>query len=264
MNYTLGVCQFKPELLKVEKNLNNMYKQAIQIEADLVVFPELATSGYVFSNKDEVKLAAEHAHNGPTAELFRELARQNNTSYVVGFVESEDGLFYNSSMLVNPCGTVKIYRKTHLFYEEKLWFEPGNTGFDVFLAKNDVKVGMMICYDWMYPEAARTLAMAGAQVIAHCANLVLPWCQQAMVTRSLENRVYTITSNRIGTEVNGLRKQSFTGASQILNTTGQRLVQLSTDKEQIGTTVVDVTKALNKNVNEFNSVFTDRRPEMYF
>jgi len=76
---------------------------------------------------------------------------------------------------------------------------------------------MMICFDWFFPESARTLALKGAQLILHPSNLVMPYCQDAMITRSIENRVFSITSNRIGREGG----YNFTGKSQIVSFDGK-------------------------------------------
>jgi len=216
--YKVGVLQFEPRLLKVDENLKNLENMLIDVEADLIVLPELATSGYVFNSKEEVMSVAEDAKTGKTAQLFSRLAQERDCSFVVGFPENASGTLYNSCSLINPNGEIYTYRKTHLFFEEKIFFAPGDSGLNVFPAKCGVKVGMMICFDWQFPEAARTLALRGAQIIAHPSNLVLPWCQKAMTIRSLENRVFSITSNRIGTEVNGEKELYFTGMSQILNT----------------------------------------------
>jgi len=121
----------------------------------------------------------------------------------------------------------------------------------------------MICFDWQFPEAARTLALAGAQIICHPANLVLPWCQQAMKIRCLENRVFAVTANRIGTELNAGEKVSFTGQSQILNTKGEVLSSLSVSQEGTITAEINPEEANNKTVTERNDAFKDRRPEFY-
>jgi len=92
------------------------------------------------------------------------------------------------------------YRKIHLFYKEKLYFAPGENPPKVFNV-NGVNIGVMICFDWIFPETARTLSLQGAELIAHPANLVLPYCQNAMITRSIENRVFTATANRVGSEL---------------------------------------------------------------
>jgi len=263
MKYIVGVAQFEPQLFQVEKNLQKMGKMLQGLQADLVVFPELATSGYVFASKEEVQKVAEDAQTGATARYFRRLAKQHNCSLVVGFPEKSGDKIFNSSMLVNPDGQIFIYRKIHLFYEEKIFFAPGDSGFQVFPAKAGVKIGLMVCFDWIFPESARTLALQGAQIIAHAANLVLPWCQQAMITRSLENRVFSITSNRTGTEINGQRQQTFTGLSQILSTKGEILTRMNQTESKICTVEIDPQKANDKTVTDFNDAFADRRPEFY-
>ena len=263
MKYKVGVAQFKPLLFEVDKNLNKMEKMLESTNADLIVFPELATCGYVFATKEEVAKVAENGYSGKTAQLFSRLSKTNNCSYVVGFAEKAKDKYYNSSMLVNPNGEIFIYRKTHLFYEEKMFFEPGNTGFKTFKAKNGVKVGLMICFDWIFPESARTLALNGAEIIAHSANLVLPWCQQAMITRSLENRVFSITSNRTGEEINGERRQFFTGMSQILSTKGEIIHRMNETEESIFITEINPALSNDKMITEFNNAFDDRRVELY-
>ena len=261
--YKVGVLQFKPKLLDVDANLGTLEAMLNDVDADLVVLPELATSGYVFNTKEEVESVSEDAVDGKTAILFSRLAMERDCSFVVGFVENDNGELYNSCSLINPDGIIYTYRKAHLFFEEKLFFEPGDSGFGVFPAKGGVKVGMMICFDWQFPEAARTLALRGAQIIAHPANLVLPWCQKAMTIRSLENRVFSITSNRTGTEVNGDKELYFTGMSQILNIKGEVLTSLNRTEETINFVRINPAEAFDKTVTEHNDAFADRREELY-
>jgi len=261
--YKVGVLQYEPKLFKVDENLVYLENMLHDVDADLVVLPELATSGYVFNTKEEVFRVAEDAKTGVTAQLFTRLASELDCSFVVGFPENAQGVLYNSCSLFNPNGEIYTYRKTHLFFEEKLFFTPGDSGLNVYSAKGGVKVGMMICFDWQFPESARTLAIRGAQIIAHPANLVLPWCQKAMTTRSLENRVFSITPNRTGTEVNGEKELYFTGMSQIINTKGEVLTSMNKTEEGIRFVRINPSEALNKQVTEHNHAFTDRRPDMY-
>jgi predicted amidohydrolase len=263
MNYRVAVCQFQPILKNRYANLQKIAFMLSKLEADLVVLPELATSGYVFANQQEVNDVSEDAFTGPTATLLKKLAVEKDTSYVIGFPEKTQEGVYNSAMLVNPDGSIHIYRKTHLFFEEKLYFQPGDTGFKVFEAKNGVKVGLMVCFDWQFPEAARTLALKGAHIICHPSNLVLPWCQQSMLTRSLENRVFSITCNRIGREVNGDKEIYFTGMSQVISTKGEILTRLSEDMEETAVVEIEPDLALDKQVTKYNDAFTDRRTEFY-
>ncbi|HOE55113.1 MAG TPA: nitrilase-related carbon-nitrogen hydrolase [Candidatus Cloacimonas acidaminovorans] len=259
----ISALQFAPRLLDKEYNLKKMKQLLSVLKTDLVVLPELCNSGYVFANKEEVFSVAEEAGKGETYFALSEIASCNNCNIVYGYPELDGNNLYNSCMLIMPDGRFYNYRKTHLFNREKLFFSPGDTGFQVFTILNGVKIGMMICFDWQFPEAARTLALLGAQIICHPANLVLPWCQQAMKTRCLENRVFAVTANRIGTEINAGETVSFTGQSQILNTRGEVLSSLSVSEERTITVEINPEEANDKTVTERNDAFKDRRPEFY-
>jgi predicted amidohydrolase len=263
MEYRVGFCQFKPELLNVDANLEKLKVMLKGVEADLIVLPELAFSGYIFKSKEEVLTIAEEPGTSKSIDLFRKLAAENNTSYIAGFAELDGEKVYNSCFLVNPDGTLYVYRKTHLFSREKLFFDRGDSGFFVVEAKSGVKIGMMVCFDWIFPESARTLALKGAQIICHPSNLVLPWCQQAMITRSIENRVFTITANRTGREKNGEFEMYFTGQSQVTTPKGEVLNRLNETEETVWITNIDPELANNKMVTEFNHVHNDRRSEFY-
>jgi predicted amidohydrolase len=122
---------------------------------------------------------------------------------------------------------------------------------------------MMICFDWFFPESARTLALRGAQIIAHPANLVMPFCQTAMVTRCLENGVFAITANRFGVEELSDARLTFTGGSQVLDTLGRRLLGAPAEANCVAVCEVDPSLAEDKRVGQRNDLFGDRRPEMY-
>jgi predicted amidohydrolase len=122
---------------------------------------------------------------------------------------------------------------------------------------------MMICFDWFFPESARALALRGAQIIAHPTNLVLPYCQTAMMTRCLENRVFAITANRYGTESLGPTSLTFTGASQLLSTKGERLLLAPESGDRVLWAEIDPSLADDKHVTPRNDLFLDLRPDMY-
>ena len=259
----ISALQFAPRLLDKDYNLQKIKQLLDKLKTDLVVLPELCNSGYVFATKEEVFSVAEEAGKGETYFTLSEIASCNNCNIVYGYPELDGNNLFNSCILIMPDGRFYNYRKTHLFNREKLFFSPGDTGFQVFNILNGVKIGMMICFDWQFPEAARTLALLGAQIICHPANLVLPWCQQAMKTRCLENRVFAVTANRIGTELNAGETVSFTGQSQILNTKGEVLSSLSVSEERTITVEINPEEANDKAVTERNDAFKDRRPEFY-
>ena len=263
MTYRVSVLQYEPRLLDLKDNLERLTQLLSGLETDLVVLPELCASGYVFISREELASVSEEPPSGAAFGTFSTLAWENQFSIVYGFAERAGDRFYNSAALINPDGSHHVYRKTHLFNREKLFFTPGETGLNVYPAKHGVMAGMMVCFDWQFPEAARTLALKGAQIICHPSNLVLPWCQQAMITRSLENRVFSITSNRTGKETNGAESVEFTGQSQILGPRGEILTRMNETETGTRTCGIDPALALDKQVTPLNDAFGDRRPALY-
>lgn len=119
---------------------------------------------------------------------------------------------------------------------------------------------MLVCFDWIFPEVWRILALKGAEIICHPSNLVLPgFAQKAIPIHALTNRVYIVTANRIGAEGDLL----FTGLSTIANPRGDVLVQASQKKEEVGTQDIDITMARDKMVTPRNDLLGDRRPKEY-
>lgn len=261
--YRIGFLQFCPLRHDVAANIATIARLAAGLRADLLVLPELANSGYMFASPSDLRSCAEPGDgSGPFLTALRQLAGQTAGLIVAGFAEATPAGLYNSAAAVDATGVRQVYRKTHLFQDEKDLFLPGDTGFQVYEHRG-VRIGMMVCFDWFFPESARTLALRGAQIIAHPANLVLPWCQTAMVTRSLENAVFSITTNRFGAEELGEKRLTFTGASQVLDPRGQRLLQAPAAGEAVATCAIDPTQADRKQIGTRNDLFADRRPEMY-
>jgi predicted amidohydrolase len=258
-----GFYQFSPRFGQVSQNLEAVASSLAGVQANLIVLPELFATGYQFVSKSEVEDLAEPVPGGPTTQCLMEIARRQGMFLVAGLAESDRGRYYNSAVLVGPMGLVACYRKTHLFFEETLFFAPGDTGFrvwDIGIAK----VGILICFDWLYPEAARTLALEGADVLCHPSNLVLPHCPDAMITRCLENGVFSITANRIGVEERGGKDPlRYIGQSEIVTPTGAVLHRASRDKEEMGLAEIDPYRARVKSLNPYNDLFKDRRRALY-
>jgi predicted amidohydrolase len=246
----VGFFQMEPELLNVDANVDKAVKTLENIEADLIVLPELFNTGYAFESKKEVENVAEPIP-GYTTEKLAEVASDKDMAIVAGICEKRNDTFYNTAVYVTGTCT-GVYRKVHLFLDEKKFFTPGDT-FSVFDS-----VGVMICFDYFFPEAARTLMLKGAQLIAHPANLILPYCPDAMVLRSLENRVFTVTCNRIGEE----RGLTFIGQSQITDSRGTILYRAETAEEVVIRNIT-LEEADNKMVTRRNNVVEDRRPRAY-
>jgi predicted amidohydrolase len=258
----VGFIQFNPIFGDIEGNLKTVNRLAEGAEADILVLPELFNTGYLFTSHEEVAALSEEIPGGRTTEALSELAQKKNAWIVGGLAERSDNRFYNSAVLVGPGGYRATYRKIHLFFEEKIWFEPGDGAFQVYDI-GGCTIGIMICFDWIFPESMRVLSLMGADVICHPANLVLPFCQDAMKTRCLENRVFAVTANRTGTEERGGKNLYYTGKSQITGTRGSVLLHAGEATEEVGIVEIDVNGARNKEVNEYNDLFNDRRPDLY-
>lgn len=259
-----GFYQFDPIFGEKDKNIDTVMDALKTIDADLIVLPELFATGYQFVSQHEVEQLAERIPDGYTTARLSELSRWTGMYIVAGIPESSPGHFHNSAVLVGPDGFIGTYRKTHLFYEETLWFTPGDTGFQVFETAIG-RIGIMICYDWYFPEAMRTLALKRAQIVAHPSNLILPYCPDAMPVRCLENRVFAVTANRIGVENrNKHGTLRYIGMSQITLPDGTIAVRATEDTEALFVIDVDLAKSDNKMINAYNDLFLDRRPDMYW
>ncbi|WP_018963556.1 nitrilase-related carbon-nitrogen hydrolase [Coprothermobacter platensis] len=252
----IGYVQFKPRFGDKAYNISKMVQMGEQLDADVIVFPELANTGYVFKHQKELEQLSEPM-DGPSVQTMQELAIKKNALVTFGFAEHYNGSFYNSAAAITPDGQVRVYRKVHLFNEEKRFFRRG-TEFFTFEWRETI-FGMIICFDWMFPEAMRTLTLMGAQVILHPANLVLPYCQDAMITRCIENRVFEVTANRVGME----RGLKFTGMSQITAPGGVVLHRGTKSKEEAVAVDIDPKQALEKRINRYNDLIKDRFPEAY-
>lgn len=256
-----GILQFRPVRGDIARNHRAIRKFLSRRRFDLAVLPELATSGYNFSRREEIRELAED-RRGPSFEFFADLAARTGGAIVWGFPEKDGNKLYNSAALTTPEGDHHIYRKTHLFFREKEMFDPGDTGFKAFTWRG-VRIGIMICFDWIFPEAARSLALSGSQIIAHPSNLVMHYCQDAMITRSVENRVFCITTNRTGTERIPEISLTFTGRSQVTDPNGERLLRFARTEQAFKSVKITPTASDTKNMNRYNNLFADRRIGMY-
>ena len=227
-----------------------------------IVLPELFNTGYLFRSRDELKSMAESVISGYTVTEMKKVAKQKKLNLIFGMAEKKGRQLFNTSVLITAAGKVSSYRKVHLFDREKLYFNPGDRSFAVH-AVEGAKIGMMVCFDWIFPEVTRVLALKGAQVICHPSNLILPYCQEAMRTRSIENKVFTVTANRIGTEKRGNVSLTFTGKSQVVDPKGEVLTSAGERSESLKIAEIDVAEADDKGITPNNDLFADRKPAVY-
>jgi len=293
----IGIAQTSPVFGERDRNIAEALELIRQENADLWVFPELFATGYQFVDADEARSLAEPVPNGPTTQALIEHSRahdcyivaglpelgelakpvpggfttqalvkhavEQGCHIVAGLPESDGKRLYNSAVLVGPDGLLACYRKVHLFYEEKRFFSPGDRSFPV-IDIGIARIGLMVCFDHLFPESARSLALQGADVIAHPANLVLPdLAQRTMSIRALENGVFTATANRVGTESRTSETLVYTGQSQIVAPNGEALVRLSKDGAETAVVEIDVETARDKRLTSTNDKLADRRPDQY-
>jgi len=259
--------QFNPRYLEPEANRRHVASLVDGLDADLIVLPELFSSGYFFQSTADAFESAETIPDGPTTAVLQSWASDTGATLVAGLAERDGDALYNSAVVVDPDGYVGTYRKVHLYYQENDHFTPGDLGFPVFDCTTrdgeTYRLGVMVCFDWYFPEATRTLALNGADVIAHPSNLVLPHCPDAMPVRARENHVYTITANRYGSESNNGEDLTFIGMSEICDPSGEILIRAGRDEDAIGVAKIAPEGSRDRAINAYNDVIGDRRPETY-
>ncbi|MCP8323695.1 MAG: hypothetical protein L6N96_05925 [Candidatus Methylarchaceae archaeon HK02M2] len=257
----VGYIQFRPIFGEKERNLKRIIRllhEGVRRKTDLLVLPELSNTGYVFKSEEEVRIFSEDIPEGQTTRTLTEFAKDNNLYIVTGLCERKDGRYFNSAILVGPEGFIAVYRKTHLFNKEKLWFSKGDIPFRVYEISG-ARIGMMICFDWFFPELIRILALKGAQIVCHPSNLVLPYCQKALLGAAIQNRVFIITANRAGIE----RGIKFTGMSQIIGPDMKILARSQKTGEEVRVVEIAPKNADSKKITSNNDLWVDRRIDLY-
>lgn len=258
----IGYFQFPPVLGDPAANRNTISAALKGVEADLIVLPELAFTGYSMEDRSATAAIAENPTESESVDMLAGLCADSGSYIVAGFAERSGENLYNSAVLVGPRGLVGVYRKIHLFGFEAELFDPGPSAPAVYDI-GGLKVGMMVCFDWFFPETARLLALSGADVIAHPSNLVLDWCQKSMVTRCLENNLFAVTANRFGSETRQGKELTFTGGSQITAPRGAILSSAKDAGTDLKIVEIDPETARDKNVTAVNHLLNDRRPYLY-
>ncbi|NTU58161.1 MAG: carbon-nitrogen hydrolase [Chlorobiaceae bacterium] len=260
----VAVVQYTPLHGCKESNLRAIADLIEPVEADIIILPELCTSGYFFVSKEELAPLAEDIH-GEACQVFARMASARNAMIVAGMAESSGPLFYNSVFVFRPDGSEPlVYRKSHLFYKESLVFQPGDTGFPVIRDERlDLSVGIMLCYDWRFPEASRVLALEGADLIACPSNLVTDAWIRVMPARAIENKLFVAVANRAGSETRDGETLVFKGRSALYDPWGETVGEAGPTGDAVILSEIDPTLSRDKSFKDFNDIFTDRRPDLY-
>lgn len=263
----VAVAQMEPRLAEKERNLDaalERLEEAAAAGAQLLVLPECAIPGYMFDSAEEALPHAEEIP-GPTTEAFERECARLGVHAITGLLERDGDTLYNAAILAGPDGLIGSYRKTHLpFLGVDRFVTPGDEFkvFDTALGR----IGLIICYDLRFPEATRTLALHGADLVALPTNFPMAaklQCDVIAPARAAENRIYLLVANRVGKE----RWGEFCGWSQIVDPYGTRLAEAGETEETLLVADVELEKARDKDYvvpGEYELyLFGHRRPELY-
>jgi predicted amidohydrolase len=258
--YTAATIQFEPVMFEKERNvarLLDLCEQAAVSGAKLIVTPEMGTSGYCWYDRAEVAPYVETIP-GVTTWRFEALTRRHGCYLVLGLPEvDEDGIYYNTAVLIGPEGIVGRHRKTHPYISEPKWAAAGDLHNQVFETAIG-RIALLICMDIHFVETARLMALGGADVICHVSN----WLAERTpapywISRAFENGCYVIESNRWGLE----RTVQFSGGSCVIAPNGQ-IVTVIDKGDGIAYAEISLDAARARRVLG-EPVFAQRRPELY-
>lgn len=274
MKVNVACVQMEPELRAVDNNINKMVLFIERVmkekpETELIVFPELITSGYECGK--DFQMLAETVSDGRSMKIIGELAEKYNIHIIYGFPERDPDMrdvLYNSAVLIGNNGNVLgTYRKVHLFASEKEFFRPGCSYplFDTEIGR----IGIMICWDTAFPEVARTYALKGADLIAVSTNWEKPYLTEVVTknqddwdlvtrARAFDNCIYLIAANRIGFD----ETLGFFGRSKIIGPTGEPIRELNEEIEGIISAELDYSIPIKLRY-EYYTFFKDRRPDTF-
>lgn len=264
-----------PDAAENRRTAEAMVRQAAGNGAQIILLPELFETPYFCQERRyaSYELATTPAENPAIAQL-RKVAAELQVVLPVSFYEKAGTALYNSIAIIDADGSVLgIYRKTHIpddhFYQEKFYFTPGDTGFKVWNTRY-ARIGVGICWDQWFPEAARSMALLGAELLFYPTAIGSEptlnvdskshW-QHAMQGHAAANIMPVIASNRIGTETDDESSMTFYGSSFIADQTGTIVEEADRETESVLVHEFDLD-AIAQMRREWG-VFRDRRPEMY-
>ena len=267
---TVAAAQLGPVLGEVSANLRKVQAAVLLAAgsgAQVVVLPELVTTGYAFESVQEVRALAEHV-DGPCLNAIIALASEHDLVIVGGFAElAGEGEVYNSAFLIDRTGVRAVYRKAHLWADERRWFTPGSQP-PAVVDTDRGRIGILICYDLEFPEWTRLAGLAGADLLCVPTNWPtssLPSGERpievvrAQATASVD-RVFVAVCDRVGPE----RGTHWVGGSAIIGPDGYPLALAAAGGgPQTLLARCDLSLARDKSTSPVNNVVTDRRPELY-
>lgn len=257
--------QMDPKLARTRDNLDRIAAGLRDAGGGLVVFPEAALQGYGYDSLDDARRVAETVP-GPSSDAVAAACREARAWAVFGMLERAGERVFNSAVLVGPDGVGGVYRKMHLpFLGVDRFATPGDRGFPVFETPL-ARIGILICYDLSFPEAARILKLSGAQIVVVPTNwpeAATVSCHHAPMVRAQENHVHVVTCDRVGEEAGF----TFLGGSRIVDCSGRVLAEAGRGEEVVSAELDPGAADRNRIVNVAGRYELDRighrRPEWY-
>ncbi len=253
-----------------------LIRQAAQRGAQIILLQELFETPYFCQDHDARHLDLAKPLDGhPAVEHFRGLARELEVVLPISVFERDHNAFFNSLVVIDADGAVLgTYRKSHIpespGYHEKFYFSPGDTGFKVF-ATRYAKLGVAVCWDQWFPEAARCMALLGAEILMYPTAIGSEpqdgsidssghW-QRTMQGHAAANVMPLVASNRIGTERGEKYSLTFYGSSFIAAATGEKVAEADRSSETVLIAAFDLEQI--RRYRQAWGVFRDRRPDLY-
>ena len=269
---TVASVQMGPFVGEKSRNLQasvRLIELAAAKGAQVVVLPELCSSGYVFESREEAFANADQIPDGESTAVWAEAAQRLNIYVVAGTAERAGERLFNSAVLVGPKGYIGTYRKLHLWGDEHLFFEAGDLGLPVFHTEIG-RLAAVICYDGWFPEVYRLLAMRGADIVCMPTNWVpmlgqrpqhISMANTRAMASAHSNSLNIVCANRVGTE----RGQPFIGGSLIVGSDGWPVAgPASPDGEEILYAQFNLKASRGgRHLTPFNDVVRDRRDDVY-
>lgn len=257
-------------------NAERLIREAVARGAQLVLLQELFESPYFCQDQAARHFALAHeAATSPLLERLARLARELAVVLPVSFFERSGSVYFNSLAMIDADGSrLGVYRKSHIpqgpGYEEKFYFTPGDTGFRVWKTRIGA-VGAAICWDQWFPEAARAMALMGAEILCYPTAIgsepqdptldTQPHWQRVMQGHAAANMLPLLASNRVGVERGDAGELRFYGSSFIADETGALIAQAARDGEAVLTARFDLD--VQRERRAAWGLFRDRRPDLY-
>jgi len=249
-----------------ERNIQRaveMAEVAIEKNAGVICYPELFLSTWFPRREERSYFSSAQDAAGEALARFLPLSGTSKTVLVIPFFESSNGKYYNSAAVIDSGKLLGVYRKMHVpnipLYREQFYFSPGDSGFPVFETSQG-RIGVQICWDNLFPEGTRILALKGAEIVFSPTAASLKthslW-ERAITANAFANNVFVFRVNRVGQE-EGI---SFYGRSFCADPWGEMASELAGGKEAI--VLADVDLAERKNASETWGFLTHRRPGEY-